>query len=85
VDDGQPLILGGDFNTWSGFLDQAYLTLARRFPATRVVDRRATFRGLLRLDHLFFRLEPGWTAGFRRADERFGSDHFPLVGTVRVR
>ena len=84
VDDGQPLILGGDFNTWSGFLDQAYLTLARRFPATRVVDRRATFRGLLRLDHLFFRLEPGWTAGFRRADERFGSDHFPLVGTVQI-
>ena len=84
MDDGAPQILGGDFNTWSGFLDQAYLTLARRFPATRVRDRRPTFRGLLRLDHLFFRLEPGWTASFRRANERFGSDHFPLVGTVQI-
>jgi endonuclease/exonuclease/phosphatase family metal-dependent hydrolase len=81
----EPLILGGDFNTWSGFSDQAYRTLARRFPATRVVDRRATFRGLLRLDHLFFRPAPGWTATFHRADERFGSDHFPLVGSVRFR
>jgi endonuclease/exonuclease/phosphatase family metal-dependent hydrolase len=85
LDDQQPLILGGDFNTWSGFSDQAYRTLARRFPGTPVVDRRATFRGWLRLDHLFFRLAPGWTASFRRADERFGSDHFPLVGSVRFR
>jgi endonuclease/exonuclease/phosphatase family metal-dependent hydrolase len=85
LDEQEPLILGGDFNTWSGFSDQAYRTLARRFPVTRVVDRRATFRGWLRLDHLFFRLAPGWTSRFRRADERFGSDHYPLVGSVRFR
>jgi endonuclease/exonuclease/phosphatase family metal-dependent hydrolase len=82
-DDRDPLILGGDLNTWSGFMDQAYLTVARAFPAARVVDRRATFRGLLRLDHLFFRLAPGWSAHFHRAEEQFGSDHFPLVGSVR--
>lgn len=80
-----PLILGGDFNTWSGFSDQTYLTLARSFPDTRVTDRRATFLGVLRLDHLFFKLEPGWTATVRRADNRFGSDHSPLIGTVKVR
>jgi endonuclease/exonuclease/phosphatase family metal-dependent hydrolase len=85
LDDQEPLVLGGDFNTWSGFSDQTYRTLARRFPATRVVDRRATFRGWLRLDHLFFRPAAGWTFSFRRADERFGSDHFPLVGSVRFR
>jgi endonuclease/exonuclease/phosphatase family metal-dependent hydrolase len=85
LDNPEPLILGGDFNTWSGFSDQAYRTLARSFTATRVVDRRATFRGWLRLDHLFFRPAPGWTFSFRRADERFGSDHFPLVGSVRFR
>ena len=78
-----PLILGGDFNTWSGFSDQAYLTLARQFPAVPPSDRRPTFRGLLRLDHLFFRLEPGWSATFRRADDRFRSDHYPLIATVR--
>jgi len=83
--DHEPLILGGDFNTWAGFSDQAYLTLARQFPATRVTDRRATFLGVLRLDHIFFRLEPGWTATVRRADNRFGSDHSPLIATVRVK
>ena len=82
---GNRCILGGDFNTWSGFSDQAYLTLARRFPAVPATDRRATFRGVLRLDHLFFRLEPGWSATFRRGEERFRSDHYPLVGTVRFR
>ena len=80
----EPLILGGDFNTWSGFSDQTYLTLARAFPSRHVTDPRATFLGVLRLDHLFFRLDPGWTATVRRGDDRFGSDHYPLIATVRV-
>jgi endonuclease/exonuclease/phosphatase family metal-dependent hydrolase len=85
VDTGDPLILGGDFNTWSGFSDDAYLTLARRLPGVRSADRRPTFRGVLRLDHLFFRLPVGWTASFGRGAARFGSDHYPLVGTVTFR
>lgn len=85
VDHGEPLILGGDFNTVSGFVDAAYVPLARRFPAVPATDRRATFLGALRLDHMFFRLPPGWTATFRRAEERFGSDHYPLVARVTVR
>ncbi len=84
VDHAEPLILGGDFNTVSGFVDAAYVPLARRFPAVPATDRRATFLGTLRLDHLFFRLPPGWTATFRRADERFGSDHYPLVARVHI-
>lgn len=80
-----PLILGGDFNTWSGFSDQAFRTIARHFPPARVHDRRATFLGVLRLDHLFFRLPGGWDQAVRRAGSRFGSDHYPLVGTVQVR
>jgi endonuclease/exonuclease/phosphatase family metal-dependent hydrolase len=76
------LVLGGDFNTWFGFSDQAFRETARAFPATRVTDRRATFRGLLRLDHLFFRLPEGWSARFRRADSNYGSDHHPLVATI---
>lgn len=83
LSDSEPTILAGDFNTWFGFSDQAYIETARAFPQTRVVDRRATFRGVLRLDHAFFRLAPGWNAEFRRAPSRFGSDHYPLVGTVR--
>lgn len=81
--DSEPTIFAGDFNTWFGFSDQAYLETARAFPQTTVLDRRSTFRGLLRLDHVFFRLQPGWHAEFRRAESRFGSDHYPLVGTLR--
>ncbi len=79
----EPTILAGDFNTWFGFSDRAYLETALAFPQTSVVDRRATFRGLLRLDHVFFRLQPGWRAQFRRAESRFGSDHYPLLGTLQ--
>ena len=82
---GEPTILAGDFNTWFGFKDRAYIELARAFPETRVVDGRRTFHGLLRLDHVFYRLASGWRAEFRRADARFGSDHYPMVGTVRFR
>jgi endonuclease/exonuclease/phosphatase family metal-dependent hydrolase len=76
------LVLGGDLNTWFGFRDSAYKTAARAFPQTQVSDRRATFHGLLRLDHLFFRLDQGATAAFRRAEDAYGSDHYPLIGQI---
>jgi endonuclease/exonuclease/phosphatase family metal-dependent hydrolase len=81
----EPTVLAGDFNTWFGFVDRAYIELARAFPDTRATDRRRTFHGLLSLDHVFYRLASGWRAEFRRGDERFGSDHYPMVGTVRFR
>jgi endonuclease/exonuclease/phosphatase (EEP) superfamily protein YafD len=82
--DADPLVLGGDFNTWFGFADQSFREAAKAFPQTRVTDRRATFRGLLRLDHLFFRLPTGWNAEFYRADEDYGSDHYPLIATITL-
>ena len=33
-----------------------------------------------RLDYLFFRLADGWRADARRLDERFGSDHYAVLG-----
>jgi endonuclease/exonuclease/phosphatase family metal-dependent hydrolase len=80
--DEKSLVLGGDLNTWFGFRDSAYLTAARAFPQTQVSDRRATFHGLLRLDHLFFRLDEGWRAAFHRAEDRYDSDHYPLIGQI---
>ncbi|HJR60955.1 MAG TPA: endonuclease/exonuclease/phosphatase family protein [Vicinamibacterales bacterium] len=77
-----PMVLAGDFNTWFGFADKAYLETALAFPQTRVDDRRRTFRGLLRLDHVFYRLRPGWHAGVRRAESALGSDHYPLITTI---
>lgn len=83
LNDDEPTVLAGDFNTWFGFSDQAYRETARAFPDTRVTDRRPTFRGLLRLDHVFYRLAPGWRAQFQRASSRYGSDHYPLVGSLQ--
>ena len=78
-----PTVVGGDFNTWFGFSDKAYRETVLAFPQTRVTDPRATFHGLLRLDHLFFRIPDRWRAEFRREDEPYGSDHYPLVATIR--
>jgi len=82
--DDTTAVLGGDFNTWFGFGDLAFTETHRAFPETRVSDRRPTFRSLLRLDHLFFRLPEGWTAEFERARRSYGSDHWPLIATIRV-
>lgn len=78
------VVLGADLNTWFGFTERAYVETAAAFPDTRVTDQRATFGGLMRLDHLFFRLDDGWHAEFSRADDRHGSDHFPLIATIRA-
>ncbi len=77
-----PLVLGGDFNTWFGFGDGAYREIAKAFPQTRVTDQRRTFMGLLRLDHVFYRLPSRWRADVRRDDSALGSDHYPLVTTI---
>lgn len=76
------VVLGGDFNTWFGFSDRAYHELAREYPQTSVTDTRRTFRGLLRLDHIFYRLPQGWQASVRREESSRGSDHYPLVARL---
>ena len=87
--------LGGERRRWSlGARSQYLVRLSRRrlphrgarLPQTPVTDRRATFHGLLRLDHLFFRLDEGWRGGFRRAERPLRlrslsphrSDHIPV-------
>ena len=79
-----PLLVGGDFNTWFGFSDGAYQELAREYPQTRVTDTRRTFRGLLRLDHVFYRVPSRWGVSVKRAESARGSDHHPLIATVTV-
>lgn len=78
----EPTVLAGDFNTWFGFADKVYVETARAFPQTRVTDTRRTFRGLLRLDHVFYRVHPEWKVEVRRGESSFGSDHYPLVTTI---
>jgi endonuclease/exonuclease/phosphatase family metal-dependent hydrolase len=77
------LVIGGDFNAWFGFHDAAYRQLAALARPAQSEDRRATF-GPLRLDHVLFRLPDGWKATLRRAGQRYGSDHYPLVARIDV-
>jgi endonuclease/exonuclease/phosphatase family metal-dependent hydrolase len=79
-----PLVVGGDFNSWFGYRDAAYRALSERLKSATVEDRRATF-GPMRLDHLLFRLPDGWQSETRRANTKYGSDHYPLVATITAR
>jgi endonuclease/exonuclease/phosphatase family metal-dependent hydrolase len=79
-----PLIVGGDLNSWFGYRDAAYRELAGSLSPAAEEDRRATF-GPLRLDHLLFRLPEGWHAEVRRAADKYGSDHYPLVALIDAR
>jgi endonuclease/exonuclease/phosphatase family metal-dependent hydrolase len=82
LDDG-PIVIGGDLNTWFGAWDGAYREFARRFAAPSTTDHRPTFL-LLRLDHFFQRLPAGWRFDVHRADDRYGSDHYPLIGELEI-
>lgn len=75
------VVLGGDFNTVrSGAGEDAY-HLARAWSSSLAREDARDTHMMGRLDYLFFRLADGWTASTQRLDERFGSDHYPVVGT----
>jgi hypothetical protein len=77
-------IVGGDLNTVKNGADESVYRHARAWSSGFVrEDRRATHL-LGRLDYLFFRLAPGLEAATRRIDERFGSDHHPVLGRVTL-
>jgi endonuclease/exonuclease/phosphatase family metal-dependent hydrolase len=76
-----PGILGGDLNTWLGAGEPAWRLFAARFPDTPAAVT-PTFRERLVLDHLFFDLPQGWRADTRVLDERYGSNHHPVLGLV---
>jgi endonuclease/exonuclease/phosphatase family metal-dependent hydrolase len=78
----RPAIVGADLNSWLGPGEGAVSTLLRAFPSTPRRWPRGTFNSELVLDYLFFRLPPAWHATVVRAPDRYGSDHFPLVGRV---
>jgi endonuclease/exonuclease/phosphatase family metal-dependent hydrolase len=75
-------ILGGDFNTWLGSEEGALQALGRRFNRPADDVDVPTFANRLPLDHLFFDLPPHWSAFRRVLDDRYGSDHHPVIGTI---
>lgn len=73
-------VLGGDFNTVKLGIDEGAYRAARNWGySTREEDRRATHR-LGRIDYLFYRLREGWSGTTLRVEEKFGSDHHPVLG-----
>ena len=77
-----PGILGGDLNTLLGPAEPAWRLFAMRFPDTPKDQADPTFRERLTLDHLFFDLPDGWTTRRRVIEDRYGSDHHPVLGIV---
>lgn len=81
-------VLAGDFNSWAGGAEE---------PALRVLRERGFVRGtplgesgwtsvrLFRtLDHVLYRLPSGAAAQTREIGGAYGSDHRPLLGSVRL-
>ena len=82
--------VGGDFNTWFRGGSAAALDALRiRYPSLGTQPDGATrdlplFLPGLRLDHLFLRLPPGWAGRYEILPDRYGSDHAPLLGWLRM-
>lgn len=85
--DAERAVVGGDFNTWFGEDEEPAVEIMRaHFPLPADPPARSTLHASLLpdllVDHLFFRLPSGWAADYRVVEDRYGSDHHPLVGWI---
>jgi endonuclease/exonuclease/phosphatase family metal-dependent hydrolase len=76
-----PAIVGGDVNSWEGRDERAVRALLEAFPETPA-QPETTFRNGLVLDWMFFRLPHGSSGRVIRARERYGADHYPIIGWI---
>ena len=76
---GGPLVVGADLNTWHGRDEMAARSLRTLFRDEPLSIDRQGF-GLRVLDYMFFRAAPPHHATYRQVENRYGSDHQPLVG-----
>lgn len=76
-----PLVIGGDLNTWSG-LDTLLRLFRHHGLAPIEDDPRPTFGRGGRLDHILARLPPSIAGHTRRLDDRFESDHYPVLACL---
>lgn len=73
-------VLGGDFNiVQRGINEEAYQE-SRAWSTSLTSENQRNTHAMGRIDHLFFRLDEGWSARSERLDKRFGSDHYPVLG-----
>ena len=76
---------------WHKFLTPEELAAHVEAAGLRVIDRKGLsfspaagfhLSDNLALDYLLFRFPDGWHGEIHRADDRFGSDHYPLVAAL---
>lgn len=77
-----PMILAGDLNSWAS-IEPALDLLRHEFDAVVVRDNKPT-HAAGRLDEIFARVPERWRVTTRRLDQRYGSDHYPLLGMVEI-
>lgn len=75
-------VVGGDFNTVRAGADEPAIHLLRKWSKGVASEDLRDTHMMGRLDYLFFNLPPGWSASTRRLDDRFGSDHHPVLGRL---
>lgn len=84
-----PCVLGGDFNTWAPeSFETAIPAVRETFRQPVELDPRPTVTAKFlpdrRVDYLFFNLPEGLVGRYERLNATYGSDHYPLLGWVRL-
>lgn len=72
-------VLGGDFNTIQGGVDEDAYRHARAWSSSLAAEDPRSTHYMGRLDYLFARLSSGWTVSTTRVDNQYGSDHYPVI------
>jgi endonuclease/exonuclease/phosphatase family metal-dependent hydrolase len=86
--DSALLAVGGDLNTLGGPGEPAVRIISGKFAHSPDHQKQDTFVSYVvmrsQLDYLFFRCYGQHRSTYWRADRRYGSDHYPIMGFVRV-
>lgn len=86
--DSALLAVGGDLNALAGPDEAAVRIISAEFAHSPEHQKKKTFTSWVvmrsQLDYLFFRCYGQHRSTYWRADQRYGSDHYPIMGFVRV-
>jgi endonuclease/exonuclease/phosphatase family metal-dependent hydrolase len=77
------VVVGGDFNTVRSGADEGAIHLLKRWSTGYSSEDLRDTHMMGRLDYLFFNMPKPLSASTRRLDERFGSDHYPVIGNLK--
>ena len=75
-------VFGGDLNTVKDGENESTYHVARRWSSGLAAEDRRITHLLGRLDYLFFRTTEGVSGAATRLNDKFGSDHYPVLGRL---